>query len=552
MGDVISIETYSAGEASGELRAILETVTESTVDGLPKFSPAVCRRLVRTIAARTYAGPIHELCHLVRIAGMLYGPDRYEELFWGNGAAKADGFRHRIESALAESGRPDRGLTVDAAAAQLTYAGGDFAVTYGRMPFLAAMMDFLVTALGYAQLDEALAPLHAHGASRATVSATANDLTRHVYAFLKAHLPPVTAQRKFRLIVSFLRKRNAGAIDPADFDDEAVLDFWVLASDRDDLGTDFKSFKTVFLAFVHAGDALRAMRDRLAIQQTLSLGGDRGAGEVDPAEVEITVAGLEERRAPIEVLRSPPANDVKFLNGPELALVELILDCGEAAASMPRSLMRALVFGAAQMRITQMLRRGAPRAELAAAVSSSAEIVPYGDQVQRVSALGEHVDRVLFATFHVLALARRDAAIVVMLGLRPALDLKPLTPLLAEHAEPGGNVHRLDAPAAGRIFLERILAQPRDCEELAMFVAEAKSAFGRISRKGFKNEPGDEDHTAAFEAAVDALFSIRRSVARSAERLTQGPSDNCGWDDQFESDSVVFVKQFRKIYGEKI
>ncbi len=552
MSSVVSIEKFGAGESSGELRAIFETVTESTVNGVPKFAPAVCRRLIRSITARTYASPIHELCHLVRIAGIACGPDNYEDLFWGGGPATAAGFRHKIEAAMASSGEHEHQLTISATAIQLTYSGGDFTVTYGRMPFLAAVMEFLVSALGYALLDETLAPLHERDATRARVSDTANELSRHVYAFLKVHLPTVTAQKKFRLIVSFMRTRNGGSVDPADIDDNAVLDFWIFASAQRDLGADFKSFKTVFLAFVRVADSLRAMRDRLAIQQTLSLGPNRSAGEVDPAEVEITIAAFDERRAPLEVLRSAPANQVKFLNGPELALVELIFDCGDAAVSMPLSMIRAQVFGAAQMRITQMLRRNTPPVERSPVLSISTAIKSYSHQVQRSVDLREHVERLLFATFHVLAMARRETAITLMLGLRPGLDLKPLAPLFAEHAHAGGTVHRLNAPTAGRFFLDDILARPAECGDLATFVSDAKTAFGRISRKGFKGDMPDENRVAAFEAAVDALFSVRQFVMRSADQLLRGPSAGGHWDQQFDEDSALFLAQFRKLYGEKI
>ena len=111
MSSVVSIENFGAGESSGELRAIFETVTESTVNGVPKFAPAVCRRLIRSITARTYASPIHELCHLVRIAGIACGPDNYEDLFWGGGPATAAGsgcpFGRRSASRFDDSATSD-------------------------------------------------------------------------------------------------------------------------------------------------------------------------------------------------------------------------------------------------------------------------------------------------------------------------------------------------------------------------------------------------------------------------------------------------------------
>ena len=53
---------------SPELVAALSLVMEADVNGEPKFTPRDCRELTKVITCRTYAKPLLELCHLVRIA----------------------------------------------------------------------------------------------------------------------------------------------------------------------------------------------------------------------------------------------------------------------------------------------------------------------------------------------------------------------------------------------------------------------------------------------------------------------------------------------------
>lgn len=544
-----TVEKLLDAETSGELKAILETIAETTIDGGAKFAPPVCRRLAREIVCRTYAGAVHELCHLVRAAEAAHGGRGYERFFWG-GPATARDCRARMIEAVTDNRPPDGSVEIEHSGIRLAYSDGSFAIAFSRMPLLLALMEFLVSALGYAALDAAIRNEPGGEPGMAAVSRAANGVSRQVYAFLKAHLPTTQAQRKLHALTTFLRQRGGSATEPDDLDDDAVLAFWLLASRDDSEATDFRTFKATFQTFVRLHDALAVARDHDALDRPLSIGGDGDAGEVDPAEIEHAIAAIDERRAALEVLSAAPAAAIKFLTKTETASIALIMSCGEAAGVMPLSVLRCQVFGAVQSRITQASRRTAGAIDVDR-VFRDGGVEGYSRQGEALHRIERHVALALHAAFHALARGRRGEAIEVLLGLRPGIELGPLAPLFVTPGDGPSNVVPLTAPAIGARFLATVEEDAARCPELAAFVADAKRAFRRISRQGF-DEAGLDDSAVidGFAAARDALFSIADRLQRFRRRLARRAPPAGDWECQFDADRVVFTEQFRVIYGE--
>lgn len=434
----------------------------------------------------------------------------------------------------------------------MVYDDGEFAVSWSRMPLLSALMEFLVSALGYETLDSALRCTPDSPAdtsqNRASISRAANRIARALYAFLKAHLPSAHAQRKFHLMMNFLRRRHGGSsIGPEHLDDATVLDFWLFAAPGSDGETDFRKFETVFRAFVDLRSALAAGRDRALLRTALPLGPDRAAGEVDPAEVNAAIAHVDSSRAPLDALRQAPANAIKFLNKREVAAIALLMEAGDGALAMPLSVLRALVFGAVQARITQSLRRG-DACPLPAMASDDGD--SYSARAERIRDTGDHLERVLLATFHVLASARHGHAISVLLGLRPELDLTPLAPLFTDEKGKPDNLVAFPSPAAGVQFLSGIATGPENCPDLAAFVSEAKAAYRRIARQGFHGADDRGARVDGFADAVKALFAIRDQVERFLGHLSRAALAHGCWDRQHAADRALFHDRFRALYGE--
>ena len=550
MAGVATLERLSRTEMDGDLAATLDAVGETTVRGALKYSPRLHGKLVRAIVCRAYAGPVFELVHLMAAAQCVFRERGYESLFWDQGPATPSRFRQSFERALANPPGAADHICSDGTGIHATYTDGAFTVTYARMPFLSAMMDFLVATIGYRAVDDALQDALGTPLTRTRLTRAANRITRSIYAYLKPRLPTAQAQRKYRSLMAFLLARtNMGAVRSEDLDDDAAFDFWRAESTKIDGAGDWKTFRTVFSAFVHLRDALRAAADQEALACTLPIDPERDAGGADSGQVMAACSDVARRKEPLEVLRSNPAKAIKFLNKREADGISLIAAAGEAALTMPLSLLRAEVFGTVQAGISQSLRRGND-AGAAVAQSRDGDSETYSGRVEMLDETLAHMEKALNAAYYVLARARHSDAISLMLNLNPTMDLRPLAPALAAAARLSGNVVALGAGALRDEFFTHAALAPTHCPELGDFTARAADAHRHLSRKGFRpNEAGDPAIVEGFATGADALLRIRDAVARyraRLDRLMPGPRDR---DRRYLADRSLFFKQFRILYG---
>ena len=579
MDSMPPLEGLAGGNVSTELASILRSITHITAAGGPKYSPAVCRRLVRWIVCRSYAGPLRELCHLVvaadRVIGAAGGAEGYETLFWDTGVARAPAFRALFHGPAGEALVDSAGVDRFDSGIGVTYADGNFGIAYTRMPFLSALMEFLVSVFGYADLDAQFRAIPASQVTKGAVDALANDLARQTYHYLSAHLPSVQSLRKFRAVMSFLRGPGSGtagaAVGPERIDDDTVLDFWIFASsdlhDAGGAGGDFKSFKSVFRLMVAAREALAAAMQASAINHARSIGADWEAGEIDPGDitpeaVDAALGPVHERQAPLDVLRTAPASLVKFLKQTETDAIAPIIEHGATALALPLSVLRVQVMGALQARLTQALRRGADPLTLPHLDRLNSVPGAYGDFAGQLDQIGGHLQTALLASFHHLVAARREEAITVLLYLRPHMDLSPLAHIFedpddGEEMAEGGRIVQLAAPATDDRFMRTLTAGLDQCPELVALIDESSASAKRITRKGFRDADwGDREHATsdradACAAASDALILIRESLLKFTALLQRFGRRRGGWDEQYQSDHDIFCAQFRALYGDR-
>lgn len=525
---------------SEALANVFRTVADAEADGVPKFAPALCRDLVRTVVCRVYAPPLLELCHLVRAAGACEGG--YERFFWGSGPARGDVLRAFAGEALGGSS----GIAVTKAGLELTYDDGIFLVTYGRMPFLSALLEFLVTALGYRALDDAVAPLLLRATTAAAVSDVAKDLSSRVYAYLKKNLSSAQSQRKFRSILGFLE--DTGDAGPESVDDDTVLSFWLQESETG-RGTDFKTFRAVYLAFLHFIRALTAAQDHQALETARILGTDRTAGEVDPEAQEIPVDFADEAENPLDCITGSACEAVRFLTRTEARGLELLVNSERLATRLPLSLLRCEVFGAAQARITQGRRRKLAPSAFAALIDDSVT-QDYDAVSARFADLAGHVERLLLAAFHALAEAGRAEAITILLKLRPALDYSPLAAYFVASENEAAGVESLSRHGVAARFSTLVSATGMLDGPLQTFVLEARTAFRGFSRQGFRdNDLGNDTISDSFAAAEPHLFTIRDSLEAFLQALDRRGLDTASRKPRFDSDRATFLRQFHHLYG---
>ncbi len=538
-----------AGRSPG-LVAAFQTVAEADADGEPKFSPRISRELAKAISCRVYASAVLELCHLVRMIDGKRGG--YEAFFWGTGPARTAGFRAHIKQNLADNHgeaifrATDDGIVAD-------YGDGTFAITYARMPFLSALMEFLITALGYADLDQVFQKLHAAPPTRAAVSERANELSRLVYDYLKDHLPTAQNQRTFQRILAFLSGRAGETDAPWSLDDAAVLAFWRACSvNPSSKSVEFRTFRSVFLSFVRLHQALEGAHDLDALERPRPIGTDRDAGEIDPETIHRMVESIETESNPLEVLAEAPANAVKFLTKRETGTVALMISCGKSAHALPLSVMRCKVFGHAQARLTQARRRNCDRGQMATLIENSVSGT-YGAERDELAEVAGRIEKVLLATFYALVRAHHSEAITVLIVLRPHMDMRalarhlPLGPATGGPAA-GGNVVALDAERVARRFLALIEDSQRVGPEVSGLVTQARSAFRSLGRRGF-SDAADSETGRSFAAGAGALANIRKRLDTFIGVLAGTALPEGDWSRQFVRDRQSFLKQFHLLYG---
>jgi hypothetical protein len=539
-----------AAGGSPELAAAFQTVSDTEARGSPKFSPRTLRSLLHSVVCRSYAPAMLEVCHLITAAeACSRRPRRYEEFFWDSGPASRAGFCTYVDRELFGEAEAAPQVSADRVKVDISYADGSFAITYSRMPFLSAMVEFLVTVLGYGVLDDLWQTMLSRGPTAASVSDAANQLSRLLYGYLKNHLPTAQNHRKFACLVAFLRDLGDGDFGPTTIDDPVVLDFWLTQSGKNSPDTlDFRTFSSVFRAFVRLRQVLDEAHHFQALHNARRIGPDREAGEVDPDSLRSLVETIEETENPLAVLRGPPANAIKFLNKTEATDLEMLIACGETSLTLPLSLMRCEVFGTAQARISQAQRRKLAPEALRALIQTCVKDT-YLERQSRLGALARHIDRVLLASLDVLAVARRPEAVALVTALRPDIDLRPLAKFLIAGND-DGRIVQLD----NTVIRERLIAAmacPQTVgPELASLMGEASRAFRSLSRQGFSAQeaarPGAGD---GFASGAPPLIEIRRQLTALRQKLRRMRLPQGDWEEQFGADSETFRKQFLLLYG---
>ena len=473
---------------SGELRSTFRQLAEIDGPHGPKYTRACLADLAAAVAGRTYGGMLLELCHLVR-AAVLAAPGRlgqsgFEWLFWDIPTARRsaflgafDGIRIRSPARVEAS---DEGVV-------LGYEGGEFQVRYGRMPVLAAMMEFLVSMLSYRDIVGAVEPLGATGATRRTVADAANNLSRQVYAALGPHLPTAQEQRRFHAMTAFLERFAGADFTEDDIHDAAVLNFWrdkaVEAGEAD-----FRGFATTWRGF------LRLVRVLIESETLDNVDHPVASGdEIDRSDRTLAEAETPEEIDPLEALTEGPAGTVKALTKRRQRLLAVPVRDADGVRRLPLSYLRAACFGQLQNRLSQALRRKADADDLRSLVDS-AEEVAYGDQVAELEDAADEVRKVAKACLYVLRQGTQTG------------------------------------PAPDVVSLE-----------------ETRAAFNALNRLGFDRAAvADPERRAAFAALADVLPRISDQLS-----IVQQALDTAGWAEAEAEDRRTFAAAFERLYGDR-
>tara|TARA_B100000315_G_scaffold260857_1_gene326435 strand:- start:6832 stop:8475 length:1644 start_codon:yes stop_codon:yes gene_type:complete len=533
MDDAVSTITRSG--ASGPLLADFKAIGEATAsDGSTKYSHApvmvwLAKFIVGSAGGPHKDAPIFELCHLVSAIDALSegGSDERALFFLGVEKALPAVYRAALDEKLEFGDWLKPGFERTENGIGVYYDDDGFEVRFGRMPFLAALYEFL-TGLDnydfYTELNEIFDDLSQASIDLEAIKTASNRISARLRKYRREHLTRAQHDEKFDRIFGFLKAReNAGERDgQICIDDPAVLDFWLEFSTVGE----FRAYKTVFDGFVNFMRALEEADQQDTIENAAIIGTDFEAQEIEPDDQSDGLDGLGDWQSPLNILDAEPANQIKFFKKEgERKPIEALMQYGPYAGRLPRSFMQLEVFGSIQTAITTDLQVKRGETSVRQRLDCR-DAMAYDDKREQFQTILAHVRQLQKATYFVLA--GQDAA-----------DL-------------GDNIVAFGAQNPDSVFeAARHNDNLDDIEMSSDFMADAVDAFSKLTRKGFNEDMlEDPDGIEGFRMGAGALLSISGQLETFLTRMAALDKDGEDLNSKFDQDKQVFSNQFNLLYGD--
>lgn len=504
---------------------VLAEATDSV--GNPRYQERPTLEALARFIARGAGGPnrdaaLYELCHLVNAVDAAgRARDRRSAFFLGPEAASPARFRARLDAALTCGGWRREGLTRTAEGITLHYRDGEFTVRFGRMPFLAALYEFLAGMEEFnffAELQTIFDPMTAQPGELKTVQGASNRLSSHLRQYRRRHLAMAQQEGKFEVILGFLSARApAGTLH---IDDTAVLDFWLEKAGAGD----FRAYRTVFEAFTHFIRALDETGRAEAMLQAAPVGIDRESGEIEPEDSAAHPSAPAEWASPLALLDQAPASEIKFLKkDSERKPLEPLMQHGPMALRLPLAFLRLEAFGPIQSAITTDLQVGRGAASVVRRIACT-DAQSYAAIVAQFAHLKELLGRLQKAAFY--ALHKRTSW---------------TQPQVVSLVEP----HVLFDQARAQVEDSGVLPDGAAIEALMM---EAERTFRAVTRKGF-DEAGlaDEARIEGFRIGAVALVAAARQLEAYLAVISRVGGQ--ALETRFDADKSLFSARFAELYG---
>jgi hypothetical protein len=577
--------TQSAQEVA---EALGITSERTALDGSPWCPPRdadLVRRWV-TDRGRELGGGIRRAVRLARLLAAAEG-NYLQFLHVRIPTLRARNFKFALQAAAAAGRLPRAMATLAASGVHFHEAllappnATGFDIDFAQMPRLAALLDVLHNALGFATVEDLLKPVLARGAPPVHADEVARSLHASFNGWLSERLESPHYIRQAQKMRAFLTSR--GPVGPDAIDDEAILAFWVsVAAMPGDSETEgFRLYRSSARAMLRYRRALRDAESYRQIGMPLNLDDHlRRQPEGDNAAV-----AVEAWQSPLRVLGTHPANGVKwltkrerlrllnYLGGPhpdreepedeppeaaEQGAETGLVDAERFDLRFVRTLLRADVFGPVQSNLVAALRRRlAPTAAIGQALSQAGDAA-YEACATSYAEVGEQLRLECLAALLPLLQAGAPQALhlVFYLGGREAFadlvgDSRRDRALddEADDEQDGGQ-----ETAAGRDIgawvaaLERAAATgaaDAPVGPVQTLLAQSNAALRKVARVGFRREDrGDAAIVAALATGATAVIDILREL----DRLLP-PLQEAGPRDALIADRQRFEAAFRRIYA---
>jgi len=338
--------TGAGEDLANAFRGVASIPSPTMVDGQDssgglRYSAMTMNKLAFRIAGLNYGDLVYDLCRLVKMADAFCSARHgYLDLLYGVGVAAPGNFKGFIDSALARVPevaiptveRHPNGIRMDA------LGGKRPVIAFGRMPFLAAFHDLLMTVIP-AETQAAFDDLRQAKVGDEAIKSASNQLGRGLHGYLAKNMPVKSHGKKFHAISKALK---ALAVDgEVDIGDTVILDFWRAHAGA--TGVDFLRYRTVLAAFLNYVRMLTEADERA----------EQDGSDDEFQTQESDVEGRPEWVSPLAPLDDGVLGDLKVLTANERKLVDRLMTFGPWAVRWPLSIARAEVFGQKQERISQ-------------------------------------------------------------------------------------------------------------------------------------------------------------------------------------------------------
>jgi hypothetical protein len=502
------VQLFGSGKASDEIVALYRAIVEQEVDNQPRFHPNEMGKLAAVISGRSFGPAIFELVHMAQMAAAIStnGKD-YISIFWHVNPSRPNRFSHWVESNNSQNGL----VVVDEKGLQ--NIDGTFKVTFSRMPFLAALMEFSATALGFDVISNHL--------DERDPGKAANSITRELNHWLNQHLPSAHEENKYHLIKKYLDRQK----DIQILNDTVVFTLWQELSLEED---DFRTYKGV------AGDALRFLRAWDAVDhgkkmyQANSLGTSREDGEVEvDIDANLWESVVNEEEPVSIILDTPPMNTIKLLTSTERKLWEQFAGEGKAGIALPKSILRRSWVGQWQGKISVAGGASISGQILENILTNGPQETP-ADLIAKLDRLQETINRARLTVFSHLWQLDRVEALHCLPEIFPDIDLRGLM----KHVTEGENNN----------LLTILKSDPDQVPGLVKALNLAAKTAKKFQRKGLRPEDiTDSTIQTALVKADSILIKLSKELELYRNRLSSHKIDN-------KEEYKIFSEQFRYIY----
>ncbi len=508
-----------------DFRALAEATAPN---GEPRYRDRPLLEDLARFVARGGGGPnrdaaFYELCHLVNaVEAAGTGRDRRNAFFLEPEAATPVRFQARLDRALARGGWRRTGFHRAREGLAIQYPDGAFTIRFARMPFLAALYEFLVGMEDfsfYGELESIFTEMTQAPADIKRIQVASNRIASHFRHVRRRHLSHAQHEGKFDALMKFTVERSPTGM--LVIDDASVLAFWMQKS----AAGDFRAYRTVFDAFASFLKALEENARSEAMAQAAPIGVDREQGEVEPDDTCAHVTVTEEWVSPLALLDSEPADAIKFLKKEgERKPMEALMQYGPAAIRLPLAFLRLEAFGPVQAAITTDLQIG--RRERIEERASCGDADTYGEIITRLENLLALVRRLHKAVFYALHKGSQET---------PCTNVVPVSAAMVFDQ--------------ARSMIEQARDLP-DTATLERLAADAARTFRSIARKGFdETELGDETRRRGFEIGASALVAAASHLESYLAASRRVGTRSQALDRWFDADRSAFSERFRVLYG---